>query len=96
MLQRVALRISDEVARQLQCFSQETITDVHGYLDCLNFNYCLVGNSNDAHLSTSKVFQSNCPFVNLKHQANTELCYYKLNTKHSFFDDSRHHVCGSL
>ena len=31
----------------------------------------LVGNSNEAHLSTSKVFRSNCPFVNLKRQTNT-------------------------
>ena len=36
-------------------FSQETITDVHLYLDCLNFNCCLVGNSNETHLSTLKV-----------------------------------------
>ena len=40
-------------------------------LDCLNFNYCLVGNSNEVHLSTSKVFRSNCPFVNFKRQTNT-------------------------
>ena len=45
-------------------FSQETTTDVH---DRLNFNYCLVGNSNEAHLATSKVF----PFVNWKRQTNT-------------------------
>ena len=24
-------------------FSQKTITDVHLYLDCLNFNCCLIG-----------------------------------------------------
>ena len=28
-------------------FSQETITDVHLYLDCFNFNCCLVGNFNE-------------------------------------------------
>ena len=35
------------------------------------FNYCLVGNSDETYLSTSKVFQSNCLFVNLKPQTNT-------------------------
>ena len=40
-------------------------------LDCLNFNYCPVGISDKTHLSTSKVFQSNCLFVNFKPQANT-------------------------
>ena len=30
-------------------FSQVTITDFHLYLDCLNFNCCLVGNSNETH-----------------------------------------------
>ena len=45
-------------------FSQETITDVHLYLDCLNFNCCLVGNFNETHLSTLKVLRSNFLFVN--------------------------------
>ena len=45
-------------------FSQETITDVLLYLDCLNFNCCLVVNFNETHLSTFKVLQSNCLFVN--------------------------------
>ena len=52
-------------------FSQETITDGHLYLDCLNFNCCLVGNSNETHLSTSKVLRSNCLIVNFKPQTNT-------------------------
>ena len=52
-------------------FSQETITDVHLYLDCLNFNCCLVGNSNETHLSTLKVLRFNCLFVNFKSQTNT-------------------------
>ena len=54
-------------------FSQETITDVHLYLDCLNFiiNWCLVGNSNEAYLSTLKVLRSNCLFVDFKPQTNT-------------------------
>ena len=37
-------------------FSQETITDVHLDLDCLNFNCCLVGNSNETHLSTLRFY----------------------------------------
>ena len=81
-------------------FSQETITDVHGHLDCLNFNYFLVGNSNETHLSTSEVFRSNCLFVNLKPQTNTAdkgvvLILIK-DKRHSFFDDNRQQVCGSL
>ena len=52
-------------------FSKETITDVHLYPDCLNFNCCLVGNSNETHLSTLKVLRSNCLFVNFKPQTNT-------------------------
>ena len=52
-------------------FSQETITDVHLYLDCLNFNCCLVGNSNETHLSTLKVLRSNCLIVNFKPQTHT-------------------------
>ena len=44
-------------------FSQETITDIH--------ISCLVGNSNETHLSTSKVLRSNCLFVNFKPQTNT-------------------------
>ena len=52
-------------------FSQETITDVHLYLDCLNFNCCLVGNSNETHLSTLKVLRSNCLIANFKPQTNT-------------------------
>ena len=52
-------------------FSQEKITDVHLYLDCLNFNCCLVGNPNETHLSTLKVLRSNCLFVNFKPQTNT-------------------------
>ena len=52
-------------------FSQATITDVHLYLDCLNFNCCLVGNSNETHLSSLKVLRSNCMFVNFKPQTNT-------------------------
>ena len=51
-------------------FSQETITDVHLYLDCLNFNCCLVGNSNETHLSTLKVLRSSCLTVNFKLQTN--------------------------
>ena len=39
-------------------FSQETITDVHLYLDCLNFNCCLVGNSNETDLSTLNILRS--------------------------------------
>ena len=35
------------------------------------FNHCLVGNPNEAHLSASKVYRSNFPFVNLKPQTNT-------------------------
>ena len=52
-------------------FSQESITDVHLYLDCLSFYCCLVGNSNETHLSTLKVLRSNCLFVNFKPQTNT-------------------------
>ena len=52
-------------------FSQEKITDVHLYLDCLNFNCRLVGNPNETHLSTLKVLQFNCLFVNFKPQTNT-------------------------
>ena len=52
-------------------FSQETITDVHLYLDCLNFNCCLVENCNETHLSTLKLLRSNCLFVNFKPQTNT-------------------------
>ena len=52
-------------------FSQETITDVHLYLNFLNFNCCLVGNSNETHLSILKVLRSNCLFVNFKPQTNT-------------------------
>ena len=53
-------------------FSQGTITYVHLYLDCLNFNSCLVGNStNETHLSTLQVLLSNCLFVNFKPQTNT-------------------------
>ena len=46
-------------------FSQETITDVHLYLDCLNFNCCLVGNSNETHLST-KGFTIQLPICKLQ------------------------------
>ena len=52
-------------------FSQETITDVRLYLDCLNFNCCLVENSNETHLSTLMVLLSNCLIVNFKPQTNT-------------------------
>ena len=52
-------------------FLQETITDVHLYLDCLNFNCCLVGNSNETHLSTLKVLRSSCLIANFKPQTNT-------------------------
>ena len=45
-------------------FSQEAIIDVHLYLHCLNFNCCLVGNSNETHLSTLRVLRPNCLFVN--------------------------------
>ena len=51
-------------------FSQETITDVHLYLDYLNFKCCLVRNSNETHFSTLKVLRSNCLFVNFKAQTN--------------------------
>ena len=54
----------------IRMFSRETITDVHWYLDCLNFNYCPVGISNKTHLSTSKVFRANC-LSNFKSQTNT-------------------------
>ena len=43
-------------------FLQETITEVHLCLDCLNFNCCLVGNPDETHLSTLKVLRSNCKF----------------------------------
>ena len=52
-------------------FSQETITDFNLYLDCLNFNCCLVGNSIETHLSTLKVLRSNCLIANFKPQINT-------------------------
>ena len=52
-------------------FSKETITDVHLYFDCLNFNYCLVGIFNEIHLSTLKVLRSNCLIVTFKPQTNT-------------------------
>ena len=52
-------------------FSQETITDVHLYLDCLNFNCCLVGNSNETYMSTLKVLLSNYLLVNFKSQTIT-------------------------
>ena len=39
-------------------FSQEKITDVHLYLDCLSFSCCLVGNPIETHLSTLKVLRS--------------------------------------
>ena len=42
--------------------------------------------TNETHLSTSKVFRSNCLFLNLKSQTKTadkELCYYKPKTKHT-------------
>ena len=51
-------------------FSQKTITDIHLYLDCLNFNWCLDGNSNETHLSTLKVLRSSCLIVNFKPQTN--------------------------
>ena len=51
-------------------FSQETITDVHLYFDCLNFNCSLVGNSNEIHLSALKVLRSNCLIVTFKPQTN--------------------------
>ena len=65
------------------------------------FNFCLVGNSDKTHLSISKVFQSNCLFVNLKPDPRQilqteELYYYKPKTKHSFFDDNRQRVCVLL
>ena len=63
-------------------FSREKITDIHWYLDCLNFYYCPVGISNKTHSSTSKVFRSNCLFVNFKPQTK-EFCYYKPKTKHT-------------
>ena len=48
------------------------------------FNYCLVGNSNETHLSTSKVFRSNRLFVNPTQILQIkELCYYKPKTKHT-------------
>ena len=74
-------------------FSQETIQDVHIYLDCLNFN-CLVGNSNETHLLTLKVLRANCLIANFKPQTKA-FCYYKPKTKHSFFDNHQR-VCGSL
>ena len=81
-------------------FSWGTITDVHWYLDCLNFNCCPVRISNKTHLSTSKVFPSNCLFVNYKPQTNTaDKRVLLLQTKdktHSFFDDNHQRVCGSL
>ena len=49
-------------------FSQKTITDVHLCLDCLNFNCCLIGSSNETHLSTLTVLRSNCLIVNFKPQ----------------------------
>ena len=52
-------------------FSQETITDVYLYLNCLNFNCCLVGNSNETHLPTLKVLRFSCMIVNFKPQTNT-------------------------
>ena len=56
--------------------------------------------SNNTHLSTSKVFRSNCLFVNFKPQTNTaDKGVLLLQTKdktHSFFDDSRQRVCGLL
>ena len=55
----------------IRMFSRETITDVHWHLDCLNFNYCPVGISHMTHLSISKVFRSDCLFVNFKPQTNT-------------------------
>ena len=67
-------------------FSQKTITDVHLYLDCLNFNCCLGGSSNETHLSTLKVLRSNCLFVNFKPRQllqTKEFCYYKPKTKHT-------------
>ena len=61
--------------------------------------YCLVGNSHEAYLSTSKVFRSNCPFVNLKPQINTAdngvVLLQTKNKTHNFFDDNCQRVCGS-
>ena len=65
------IRNTGNVLGNNRMFSQETITDVHWYLDCLNFNNCLVWNSNETHLSTLKFFRSNCLFVNSKPQTNT-------------------------
>ena len=81
-------------------FSQETITDVNLYLDCLNFNCCLFRNSNETHLSTLKVLRFNCLFVNFKIQTNTaEKAVLLLKTKDktdSFFDNNCQWVCGLL
>ena len=56
---------------QNRMFSQETITDAHLYLDCLNFNCCVVGNSNETRLSTLMVLRSSCLIVDFKPQTNT-------------------------
>ena len=69
-------------------FSQEAITDVHLYLDCLNFNCCLVGNSNETHLSNLKVLRSNCLIANFKPRQilqTKEFCYYKPKSKHTVY-----------
>ena len=67
---------------------------------CLNFNYCLVGNSNEAHLSTSKVFRSDCSFVNLKRQTNTAdkgvVLFLTKDKTHSFFNDNRQRIVGTF
>ena len=56
----------------IRIFSRETMTNVHWYLDCLNFNYyCLVENSKETRLWTSKIFRSNYLFWNLKSQTDT-------------------------
>ena len=68
--------------------------------DCLTFNCCLVGNSNETHLSTLKVLRSNCLFVNFKPQTNTAdkgvLLSETKDKTHSFFDGNRQRACGSL
>ena len=52
------------------------------------------------YLSTSKVFRSNCLFVNLKPQANTAdkrvLLFLTKDKAHSFFDLNSQRVCGLL